>query len=253
MKRVRYTTLLKSASVIALGVVLATGALIAPTPMGPTMAWADEDGEGGQGNQGGGGQGQGGQGQGGQGQGGQGQGQGQGGPGDDSEGQGPRAGQGSEGAGTRPPWSSEGLPEVELGRLNVARSPGHVLDRAYDEAMLTLADMADFYNLSINEMITELSLNWDDLTILDSPLQNLAIFRDALDGGVDLSAYGITNDNFTIMAVTLAVASDKTQPITPDTVYALSVIFDMPMSEADATALATAADAIRIAVLAGHG
>ena len=137
--------------------------------------------------------------------------------------------------------------------MSVARSPDHVLDRAYDEAMLTIADMADFYNLSLEDMITELSLNWDDITLIDSPLQNLAIFRDALDGGIDLSAYGITNDTFTIMAVTLGVASDKTVPITAETAYAISVIFEMLMTEAEAVALATAAESIRIAVLAGHG
>jgi hypothetical protein len=152
-----------------------------------------------------------------------------------------------------PPWASEGIPEVELGRLSVARSPSHVIDRAYDEALLTLASMAEFYNMTLDQMIEELSLNWDNITIIDSPLQNLAIFRDALDGSIDLSSYGITNDAFTMMAVTLGIASDKTVPITAETAYAVSVIFEMPLSEAEATALAEAAEAIRIAVLAGHG
>lgn len=248
--------LLKTASALAVGVVIATGAVVAPASLGFDTAWADEggDGDGAGGQQGN----QGGQGEGGigsqQGQGNQGQGEGQGGPGEDSDGQGPQAGGPSDSAGGgMPPWASEGIPEVELGRLSVARSPDHVLDRAYDEAMLSIAEMADFYNMSIEDMITELSLNWDDITIIDSPLQNLAIFRDALDGGIDLSAYGITNDAFTIMAVTLGVASDKNVPITPDTAYAISVIFEMPMTEAEATALAAAAESIRIAVLAGHG
>lgn len=249
--------LLKTVSAFALGAIVATGAIVAPASFGFDAAWADEDGDG-EGSDGGNGN-AGGQGQGGQGaqsgQGNQGaQGQGQGGPGEDSDGVGPQAGGPSDSAGGgRPPWASEGIPEVELGRLSVARSPDHVLDRAYDEAMLTIADMADFYNLSLEDMITELSLNWDDITLIDSPLQNLAIFRDALDGGIDLSAYGITNDTFTIMAVTLGVASDKTVPITAETAYAISVIFEMPMTEAEAVALATAAESIRIAVLAGHG
>jgi hypothetical protein len=251
------TFLLKTVSALAIGVVVATGAVVAPASFGFDAAWADEGGDGdgsngGNGNAGG--QGAGGQGaQSGQGNQG-GQGQGQGGPGEDSDGMGPQAGGPSDSAGGgRPAWASEGIPEVELGRLSVARSPDHVLDRAYDEAMLSIASMADFYNLSIDEMITELSLNWDDITLIDSPLQNLAIFRDALDGGIDLSAYGITNDTFTIMAVTLGVASDKNVPITPETAYAISVIFEMPMTEADAIALAASAESIRIAVLAGHG
>jgi len=235
-----------SASALAIAAAIAAATLVAPL----SSALADD--AGGQGQQGdGGGNGQGGQGaQSGQGD----QGQGQGGPGEDSDGKGPQAGDPSDSAGGgTPPWASEGIPEVELGRLSVARSPDHVLDRAYDEAMVTLASMADFYNLSLEDMVTELSLNWDDLTIIDSPLQNLAIFRDALDGSIDLSDYGITNDEFTILAVTLGVASDKTVPITADTAYAISVIFEMPMTEAEATALAAAAEAIRIAVLAGHG
>ena len=242
--------LVLSTSALVIGAAIATTALVAPAP----GAFAQEtDGQGQQGNAGG-GNGQGGQGaQSGQGNQGE-QGQGQGGPDESSDGKGPQAGGPSDSdGGGRPAWASEGIPEVELGRLSVARSPDHVLDRAYDEAMLTLAGMADFYNLSLDQMVTELSLNWDDLTIIDSPLQNLAIFRDALDGSIDLTSYGITSDAFTIMAVTLGVASDKTVPVTPDTAYAVSVIFEMPLTEAEATALAAAAESIRIAVLAGHG
>jgi hypothetical protein len=163
-----------------------------------------------------------------------------------------QGGQGEGGAG-RPTWAAEGIPEIELGRLNVARSPEHVLDRAYAEAMAQLPAMAGFYNLSVDQMITELSMNWDNVTIIDSPLQNLAIFRDALDGSINLSAYGITNDRNTLMAVAMGVASDKSVPVTPETVYAVSVILGMPLSQSGATAIAAQAEAIRIAVLAGHG
>jgi len=38
--------------------------------------------------------------------------------------------------GGRPVWAQEGIPEVELGRLNMARAPAHVLMRALDEAVL---------------------------------------------------------------------------------------------------------------------
>jgi hypothetical protein len=244
-----------TASVAALTASLAVATLAGPYPGFGSLAWAEDDGtpQGQQGPTGEGGQGQGGPGsQGGQGN--QGGGQGQGGPGEDSDGRGPQAGGPSDSSGGgRPPWAAEGIPEVELGRLSVARSPDQVLDRAYDEALLSLAAMADFYNLSLDEMVLELSLNWDNITIIDSPLQNLALLKDAMDGGIDLSAYGITNDTDTLMAVFLGVASDKTVPVTADTAYALSVIFGMPMTEAEAAALAADAEAIRIAVLAGHG
>ena len=239
------------ASAVAIGLSVMVAATIAPLPGFGTVASAQEGGQRSQGDSDG-GKGQGGQGSQ-SGQDNQGSNaQGQGGPGPDSEGQGPQGGVPPEETGGRPPWAKEGIPEVELGRLSVARSPDQVLDRAYAEALAQIADMADFYNLSLDEMETELADNWDDITIIDSPLQNLAIFRDALDGSIDLSAYGISNDPFTIMAVTLGVASDKTLEITPETAYAISVIFEDPMTEAEATALATAAEDIREAVYEGH-
>lgn len=59
-----------------------------------------------------------------------------GGPSADSDGKGPRN---QPGSGTRgkPTWAQEGIPEVELGRLNVARSPSNVLDRQLAEVLKT--------------------------------------------------------------------------------------------------------------------
>ena len=103
-------------------------ALVAPDGMSSfaPAAWAQDDGDG---------EGQGGkpadkgkQGEGQKGQGNAGQGQGQGGPGEDSDGKGPQAGSGGS-EGGKPAWAQEGIPEVELGRLNVARSPDKVLDQ----------------------------------------------------------------------------------------------------------------------------
>ena len=183
------------------------------------------------------------------------QGSGQGGPGDDSDGSGPRANQDSSNAGAGGPvWADEGIPEVEIGRLNVARSPEHVLDRALTEALAELSgDAVEFYNLSLEDMITELSLNWDDTVIIDSPLQSLALFQAYLEGQAPLAASGVSNDINTILAALLGVASDKTVPISTDTVIAVTTILGVPMSAADAAALAADAEAIRIAVLAGHG
>jgi len=224
-----------------------------------SMAWAaDPEGGGGpgnaQGNQGG--QGQGSQGaQSGQGNQG-GQGQGQGGPDETSDGVGPQAG-GPSAAGSsggKPVWAQEGIPEVELGRLSVARSPDQVLDRALAEALNTLTpELVAFYSLSYDDMINELSLNWDNVTIYDSPLQNLALLKDALDGTSVLTANGVTNSNDTLLAVFLGVASDKTVPISADTVIAVTTILGTPITGQAAEDLAAAAEAIRIAVLAGHG
>ena len=176
-------------------------------------------------------------------------------PGEDSDGHGPQAGESSGNMGSKPAWAQEGIPEVELGRLNVARSPAQVLDRAYAEALASFsADMATFYSMSLNDAILALSTDFDALTYIDSPLQNLALLRDALDGASVLNTLpSVSNDVDTLMAIFLGTASDKTVPISPDTVTAVTTILGTPITGAAAADLAADAEAIRIAVLAGHG
>jgi hypothetical protein len=210
---------------------------------------------------------QGGQGQGSQGsQSGQdnsgGTGTGQGGPGEDSDGKGPRVGgPSSDGSGGgKPNWAAEGIPEVELGRLSVARSPDRVLDRSLAEAIATWElepspITQEFYTQSLAGMLDDLENNWDGITIYDSPLQNLALFKDVLEDGVsDLP--GVENDPETLLAVFLGVASDKTVPISEDTVTAMLVILSdgLPsVIDVDVASVAADAEAIREAVLLGHG
>lgn len=142
---------------------------------------------------------------------------------------------------------------MELGRLSVARSPAKVLDRSLAEALANVTpELVDFYNLSLSDAITKLSLDWDNVTIYDSPLQSLALLKDILADG-QISVPGVTNDTETLMAMTLGIASDKTIPISVNTVIAVTTILGYPMSVDAATALAADAEAIRIAVLAGHG
>jgi hypothetical protein len=181
-----------------------------------------------------------------------GDGSGQGGPSADSGAQGPQAGAPADTGGGKPVWAQEGIPAVELGRLSVARSPDQVLDRALAEALATFVPaMEDFYEMSLDEMIEELSLNWDNVTIYDSPLQNLALMKDLLaDGATQLP---ITNDKDTLLAVFLGVASDKTIEISADTVIAVTTILGYPITGQAAIDLAVDAEFIRIAVLAGHG
>lgn len=185
----------------------------------------------------------------------QGGGDGQTGPDETSDGVGPQAGSPShdDDSGGAPSWAQEGIPEIELGRLNVARSPEKVLDQAYDEALLALPASADFYNLPLEDIKDALANDWDNLTLVDSPLSNLALLKDAMDGEIDLTSVGITNDAFTLAAVFLGIASDKTVPITEETVIALAVIYDIPVSDAYVATLAYHAEEIREAVLEGHG
>ena len=185
---------------------------------------------------------------------------------DDASGEGAGGGRGQAGSGEGgrhagrdgrsglPVWAREGIPEVELGRLNVARSPDRVLDRAFDEAKSTFsAETARFYQMDLDTMIVELSLNWDNVDFIDSPLQNLALLRDALDGESVLRQVGITTDVADLQAVFLGTASDKEIPITAETALAISTILGLPLTQAEAEALARDAEAVRIAILAGHG
>jgi hypothetical protein len=184
-----------------------------------------------------------------------GNGTGQGGPSADSEGKGPKAG--AAGADTRgkPAWAQEGIPEVELGRLNVARSPSKVLDRAYAEALATFnGDMAGFYSLSLENAVMKLSTEFDTASYIDSPLQNLSLLKDALDGSSVLTTLpGVSNTNATLEAIFLGVASDKNVPISVDTVIAITTILGTPVTGDAAAKLAADAEEVRIAVLAGHG
>lgn len=181
-------------------------------------------------------------------------GEGQGGPGEDSDGKGPNAGDPSGSMGGKPAWAQEGISEVELGRLNFVRSPDRVLDQAFEEALASITpDMVAFYNLSVDGIVYELSVNFDTTAYIDSPLQNLSLFKDALDGSTTLASLGVSNDVDTLLSTFLGVASDKTVPITTDTAIAVSTILGLPLSADDAAAIAADAEAIRIAILAGHG
>ena len=247
-------------SLLALGVAVG---LAAPDVSGPLWAQTHESGGKGPGSSGGGhddghddgghddggheggSHGSGGQGAGGQGGGGQG-------PGDSGQ----QFGQGTTGgnASGRPPWAQEGIPEVELGRLNVVRSPERVLDRALAEALATVAAtpaIAEFYSQPLSEVIFQLSTEFDSLSYIDSPLQNLALLKDVLDGSTSLP--GVTAPPQTLAAVFLGTASDKTIPISTNTVIAVTTILGTPVSGGEAATLATQAEAVRIAILAGHG
>lgn len=174
--------------------------------------------------------------------------------GEDSDGKGPKAGQGGKGdSGGKPAWAQEGIPEVELGRLSVARSPDHVLARALAEAVANWdPSMASLYNMTAAEFSDYVAANWDSITIFDSPLQNLALMESLLDGSLSLP--GVTPASQTDLAsIFLGVASDKNVEITKDTVTALNVIMDLGLSDAQIDAIAAKAEDVREGVLEGHG
>ena len=157
--------------------------------------------------------------------------------------------------GRRPVWAQEGIPEVELGRLNVSRAPGHVLARAEGEALATyISEMSLLYNLNADEAAELLRTNFRDVIRYDSPLQNLALYKDLMIfdktqlSGVEAAS------KLDLAAIFLGSASDKTIPISEDTVIALNLILGLvELGPEDLNTLATKAETVREAILIGHG
>lgn len=227
---------------------------------------ADEGGKGGKGYHGGGaGQGKGG----GQGTGGQGGSEmGKGGshvPGgvtssedEDSDKRGPKymgggTGSGGDGGG-KPVWAQEGIPDVELGRMNVVRAPESVLIRQLNEAVTSYDPaMTAYYNMTLAEYVAALKSDYDSVLKIDSPLANLALYKDLIINSATVLP-GVTNDVATLSAIFIGTASDKEISISADTIKAINAILGLPtLSDAEAAALAANADDVREAISIGHG
>jgi hypothetical protein len=153
------------------------------------------------------------------------------------------------------PWAREGIPDIELGRLNVARAPGHVLARAEQEALATQsADIAALYNLSAEQAAALLQTRFAEVERFDSPLQNLALYKDIMTFGTTQLAGVEAASQLDLAAIFLGSAADKNVPITEDTVSAVNRILGlMEMEAADRVTLAQKANLVREGILAGHG
>jgi hypothetical protein len=157
--------------------------------------------------------------------------------------------------GRRPIWAQEGIPEVELGRLNVSRAPGHVLARAEAEALANYsARMSDLYNLPVDEAAQLLQAHFREVVRYDSPLQNLALYKDVMTfGGTQLPGVQPVSQ-IDLAAIFLGSASDKNIPVTEDTVIAVNRILGLvELSPDERASLAGKAEQVRNAILTGHG
>jgi hypothetical protein len=161
--------------------------------------------------------------------------------------------------GRRPVWAQEGIPEVELGRLNVSRAPSRVLARAEDEALATyLSEMSVLYNLSADDAANLLESNFRGVSRYDSPVQNLALYKDVMIFGKtelnDIDPNLTPSSQLDLAAIFLGSASDKTMPISENTVTALNRILGLvELSPEDRNLLATKAETVRQSILIGHG
>ena len=156
-------------------------------------------------------------------------------------------------------WAREGIPDVELGRLNVSRAPGWVLARAEGEALATYSEaMAALYSLSADQAAVLLSTGFRDVTRYESPLQNLALYKDVMTFGDtrlrEIDPNLTPASQLDLAAVFLGSASDKTIPISEDTVIAVNRILGLvELDSGQLGTLAAKAETVRMAILAGHG
>lgn len=160
---------------------------------------------------------------------------------------------------SRPVWAQEGLPEVELGRLNVARAPSSVLIRAENEALANyVEEMSELYNLDAYQASALLKTNFSNVSRYDSPLQNLALYKDIMTFGVTelrtLDGTLSATSQLDLAAIFLGSASDKTIPISENSIIAINRILGLvEMNSDELNTLAIKAELVREAILIGHG
>ncbi|ANF27125.1 hypothetical protein [Stutzerimonas stutzeri] len=106
--------------------------------------------------------------------------------------------------------------EIELGRLNVGRSPAKVLNQALDEALSKLTADGAVIAIDSSGRLTV------DGTTIDSPRENLALYDQYMASG---TIPGVTLPSGFDPAALLAAAGDKTGTISVDTlVYMNSIL-----------------------------
>jgi len=157
-------------------------------------------------------------------------------------------------SGGPPVWAQEGIPEVELGRLNVGRAPAFVLARAEDKALDEFnQNMTALYDLTAEQAATLLQNQYEESERIHSPVQNLALYKDVMIFGKTQLPGVKPASTYDLAAIFLGSASDKNIPITQDTIIAINRILGlMEMNDSDITTLATKAEAVRDAILIGH-
>jgi hypothetical protein len=155
--------------------------------------------------------------------------------------------------GGAPQWAAQEL--VDIGRLNVARSPESVLLSAeataiaemdaaavtefYDKAVAILVayqdqDLTEDEKATLMAQLTELLYAAGDYRV-DSPVANIAFYNDIMEDGVVYAADGSTvlfqadtvEELQAYAAIFLGGAADKTKPVLTETVHAVDIILEL--------------------------
>jgi len=160
------------------------------------------------------------------------------------------------------PLDEEGAPinpelamEVELGRLNVGRSPKFVLSTRYEEALLAInaadevtVDAAGRLTLITNDDPATVDVDESSVKTIDAPLENLALYVELMNTGTltgvdsdtvfsadlqNLIDGTFTPEDLVEAANLFAAAADKTGTILVDNVVYMNSILDITGSIAD--------------------
>ncbi|GAB4519788.1 MAG: hypothetical protein Tsb0019_20440 [Roseibium sp.] len=131
-----------------------------------------------------------------------------------------------------------------------------MIDRSFAEALNTFnySDQ-DLYELTAAEFATKIAADFDTVSFVDSPLENLALLKDLLDdGNTTLSSQITPASTLDLAAILLGSASDKNVPISTDTVIAITTIMgvDLDALGISASTLAAMADDVREGIVIGH-
>lgn len=153
--------------------------------------------------------------------------------------------------GGAPVWAAQEL--VDIGRLNVGRAPEAVLLKSEANAIAEMdpAAVTEFYDKAVAILVAyqtadevtkaELMTQLTDLLYtagayrIDSPLSNLAFYKDILADGVVYAADGVTPlfqadseaELQAYAAIFLGGAADKTKPVLTETVHAVDIILEL--------------------------
>lgn len=154
---------------------------------------------------------------------------------------------------------------VEMGRLNVAKSPSKVIDKADKDALITLFATPELYKLAtLADVIAAIKSGTlpgttTPIVRIDSPLQNLGLYKDLLTDGKLVST---TGETFTtslsktdLLAIFLGGASDKAgAAVSVNTVTNMNIILGLTdrMSATEIEAVAAGAAAVQAAILEAH-
>ncbi len=121
--------------------------------------------------------------------------------------------------------------EVELGRLNIGRSPPKVVEHAEEEALSKITVDGVILGLDPASRITV------DGATIDSPLENLALYIALMTGDTQvltaLEPLLAESSIFELAAALLAGAADKTGEITTDVVFYSNIMYDLVPADAD--------------------